>query len=105
MRSLVILALTAVVVTSATRVSTAPQNAVNAQTAPQPTSPRRAGLPAPAGSAAAETSLAALKQYCATCHSDRVKTGGVSFEGLTAESIPQHSEVLEKAVRKMRGRV
>ena len=31
--------------------------------------------------------------------------GGVSFEGLTAESIPQHSEVLEKAVRKMRGRV
>ena len=105
MRSLVILALTGVVVTSATRVSTAPQNAANSQTAPQPTSPRRAGPPGPAGSAAAETSLAALKRYCATCHSDRVKTGGVSFEGLTAESIPQHSEVLEKAVRKMRGRV
>jgi mono/diheme cytochrome c family protein len=49
--------------------------------------------------------LATLKQYCAGCHSDRVKAGGVSFEGLTAESIGQHADVFEKAVRKLRGRV
>jgi hypothetical protein len=49
--------------------------------------------------------LATVKQYCAGCHSDRVKAGGVSFEGLTPESIGQHADVFEKAVRKLRGRV
>jgi mono/diheme cytochrome c family protein len=49
--------------------------------------------------------LATVKQYCAGCHSDRLKAGGVSFEGLTPESIGQHADVFEKAVRKLRGRV
>src|SRR6478609_5231034 len=49
--------------------------------------------------------LATIKQYCATCHNDRTKAAGVSFEGLTAESIGQHADVFEKAVRKLRGRV
>jgi len=40
-----------------------------------------------------------------TCHNDRVKTGGVSFDGLTAEAVTQHADVFEKAVRKVRGRV
>src|SRR5688572_21021206 len=60
---------------------------------------------APARVADSEAPLATLKQYCATCHSDRTKTGGVSFEGITAGNIGQHAEVFEKAVRKMRGRV
>ena len=33
------------------------------------------------------------------------RAGGVSFEGLTPESIGQHADVFEKAVRKLRGRV
>jgi mono/diheme cytochrome c family protein len=49
--------------------------------------------------------LATVQQYCVSCHNDRVKTGGVSFQGITPESIGQHAEVFEKAVRKMRGRV
>jgi len=49
--------------------------------------------------------LATVKQYCAGCHSDRVKAGGVSLEGLTAEAIAQRGDVFEKAVRKLRGRV
>ena len=49
--------------------------------------------------------LATVKTYCATCHNDRVKTGGVSFDGLTAEGVVQHADVFEKAVRKVRGRV
>jgi len=49
--------------------------------------------------------LATVKQYCAGCHSDRLKSGGVSFEGLTADAIGQHADVFEKAVRKLRGRV
>ena len=49
--------------------------------------------------------LATIKQYCAGCHNDRAKLGGVSFDGLTPEAIGQHADVFEKAVRKLRGRV
>src|SRR4051812_46614656 len=54
---------------------------------------------------AAEIQLATIKQYCAGCHNDRAKTGGVSFDGITADSIGQKGEMFEKAVRKLRGRV
>ena len=57
---------------------------------------------APAGP---EQQLATIKQYCAGCHSDRAKMGGVSFEGITAASVEQHPDLFEKAVRKLRGRV
>ena len=46
-----------------------------------------------------------MKQYCATCHSDRAKAGGVSFQGVTAETVVTDAEVMEKAVRKLRARV
>ena len=46
-----------------------------------------------------------IKEYCAGCHSDKAKTGGVSFEGITAASIAKDPELFEKAVRKLRGRV
>src|SRR5262245_60499654 len=49
--------------------------------------------------------LATINQYCVACHNDRAKTGGVSFQGLTAESIGQRADVFEKAVRKLQGRV
>ncbi len=53
----------------------------------------------------ADVQLATIKQYCAGCHNDRAKVGGVSFDGLTASSIGPHAELFEKAVRKLRGRV
>src|SRR6185369_6630455 len=43
--------------------------------------------------------------YCVGCHNDRAKIGGVSFEGLGADTIGARGEVFEKAVRKLRGRV
>jgi len=52
-----------------------------------------------------DAQLATVKQYCAGCHSDKIKTGGVSFEGITAASIAQDPERFEKAVVKLRGRV
>src|SRR5687767_16003642 len=58
-----------------------------------------------ASRAGAEQPLATVKQYCAGCHNDRMKTAGVSFDGVTVESIGEHADVFEKAVRKMRGRV
>jgi mono/diheme cytochrome c family protein len=86
-RSTIVMALAGVVfVASLTRVSTAPQTAAAAQPS-------------------ADAQLATVKQYCVTCHNDRAKTGGVSFEGTTPESIGQHADVFEKAVRKLRGRV
>src|SRR6266436_5473525 len=51
------------------------------------------------------TQLATMQQYCVPCHNDRAKTAGVSFEGITPESVGQHADVFEKAVRKLRGRV
>src|SRR5437868_10179389 len=54
---------------------------------------------------AADIQLATIKQYCAGCHNDRAKTGGVSFDGITAASIAEHPDLFEKAVRKLRGRV
>src|SRR5262245_28484721 len=76
-----------VLVASLTRVSTAPQGSPAAQASD------------------AQAQIATVTQYCVTCHNDRAKVGGVSFEGLTADSIGQHTDVYEKAVRKLRGRV
>ena len=53
----------------------------------------------------ADAQLATFKQYCVTCHSDKLKTGGASFEGIAAASIGKDPELFEKAVRKLRGRV
>ncbi len=63
----------------------------------------QAVAPAPPTPDAAE--IAVMRQYCVGCHNDRMKTGGVSFEGLTADAIGQRADVLEKAVRKLRGRL
>jgi len=54
---------------------------------------------------AADVQLATMKQYCTGCHSDKLKTGGASFEGITAASIAKDPDLFEKAVRKLRGRV
>src|SRR4029077_2019102 len=55
--------------------------------------------------ASADAQLATVKQYCSGCHNDKAKTGGVSFEGITAASVAKDPELFEKAVRKLRGRV
>jgi mono/diheme cytochrome c family protein len=70
------------------------------------TSPSPSQAPAPSKAAdPAAAHLATVKQYCVGCHSDRAKTAGVTFEGMTAASIAQNPELYEKAVRKLRGRV
>jgi mono/diheme cytochrome c family protein len=62
-------------------------------------------MAAPAQQPTADAHLALMKDYCAGCHSDKAKTGGVTFEGITAASISKDPELFEKAVRKLRGRV
>ena len=43
-----------------------------------------------------------IDQYCVTCHSDRLKTGGLTLEQLDFDEIGANAEVLEKVVRKLR---
>lgn len=78
---------------------------------PRPFSAAQSAPTAPAARPAslvprdADAHLATVKQYCATCHNDRAKVAGLSFDGLTPDGIAQRPDVFEKAVRKMRGRV
>src|SRR5262249_29871372 len=69
----------------------------------------RAAEPPEAGAAPQATGstaqLETINQYCVGCHNDRGKAGGVSFQGLTPAGIGEHSDIFEKAVRKLRGRV
>ena len=71
-----------------------------------------AGLFAPALQAQdpAAAQLATVKQYCVTCHNDKAKTGGISFDAFAASTNPgatiaKDPDLFEKAVRKLRGRV
>src|SRR5262245_23021447 len=46
-----------------------------------------------------------LSTYCFTCHSTRVKSGGLALDGLNLQAPAQNAEVWEKALRKLRGRL
>jgi hypothetical protein len=45
---------------------------------------------------------ALVKQYCAGCHSDRGKAGGLSLAAFDAATAAQHGDVTEKMIRKLR---
>ena len=91
----------AVFVVSLANVFTAAPQAPSAPSAPQALKAPEA-LQAPSAPA---DQLATINQYCVSCHNDRTKTAGLSFQGITEASIGERAEVFEKAVRKMRGRV
>src|SRR4029079_11645134 len=58
---------------------------------------------APAGSSpAASSQRQFLDRYCATCHNDRLKTGGLSLERIDVSRPDMQPEVWEKVVRKLR---
>jgi mono/diheme cytochrome c family protein len=61
------------------------------------------GAAASSGGAARSSSDAALvKTYCAGCHNDRTKSGELSLEHADLANIPQHPELWEKVIRKVR---
>src|SRR4029434_6861211 len=43
-----------------------------------------------------------LKQYCITCHNERLKTAGLALDGVSLSDIPAGAEVWEKVIRKVR---
>ena len=75
----------------------------HSQRPPASTPARPSPVPAHAAtplSAAAQTEL--VTTYCATCHSDRAKAGGLSLAGFTAMKAQEQPEVVEKMIRKLR---
>ena len=70
-----------------------------------PAAPSQA--PAPAASHALSPALTARQQselvttYCATCHSERAKAGGLSLAGFDAMKAQEQPDVVEKMIRKM----
>jgi hypothetical protein len=43
-----------------------------------------------------------VKTYCATCHSEKSRTGGLSLEGADLADVPKGAETWEKVIRKVR---
>jgi hypothetical protein len=68
----------------------------------------QSSAPAPAAAASAPATPApkrsAVDQYCVTCHNQRLKTGGLSLEGLDATQPAVHADIWEKVVRKLQAR-
>ena len=43
-----------------------------------------------------------LDRYCVTCHSEKLRTGGLSLQSMDLSDIPKGAEVWEKVIRKVR---
>ena len=56
----------------------------------------------PPAPAAADRPFAA--RYCASCHNDRLKRGGLTLDAAAAQDVSQNPEVWEKVLRKIRAR-
>ena len=62
--------------------------------APQQATP--SPIPAPT------TQRPLLDKYCVTCHSDKLKTGGLSLQSADLAKVPENAEIWEKVIRKVR---
>src|SRR6266853_2560469 len=51
-----------------------------------------------------EPQWAVIQTYCFGCHNPGIRAGNLLLSELSADSVPQHPEIFEKAVRKLRGR-
>ncbi|HKE82242.1 MAG TPA: DUF1592 domain-containing protein [Vicinamibacterales bacterium] len=54
-------------------------------------------------STASTSTRALFDTYCVTCHNQRGKVAGVTLDTVDVNDVSKHAEVLEKAVRKLRG--
>src|SRR5947208_5557971 len=51
-----------------------------------------------------ESQWSTIQTYCFGCHNESVRAGNLFLNQLRAESVPEHPEIFEKVVRKLRGR-
>jgi len=62
----------------------------------------RSQAPASAGAQSADRETATVKQYCAVCHSERGKAGGLSLASFDVSGAAEHAPIAEKMIRKLR---
>src|SRR5688572_24238713 len=67
-------------------------------TAPQATAPGTTATTAAAGAVAPQ---AVLDRYCATCHSDRTRAGGLALEKRRVSDAAGDPQIWEKVIRKV----
>jgi hypothetical protein len=67
-----------------------------------PSAAAQAPRPAVSHDAAVDPDTQLVKQYCATCHNDRGKAGGLSLASFDATAVTDHAELGEKMIRKLR---
>lgn len=60
-----------------------------------------AGEPSPTAPSPA-TVRATIDRYCVSCHSDRLRTAGLSLQSADVGDVPRHAEVWEKVAGKLR---
>jgi mono/diheme cytochrome c family protein len=56
------------------------------------------------GPVAAASQAAVLKQYCITCHNDRLRTGNLALDSIDLANLSANADTWEKVVRKLRTR-
>ena len=56
----------------------------------------------PSGAASPQRAL--VNQYCVSCHSDKLKAGGLALENLNIDNVAQNPEVWEKVLHKLNAR-
>ena len=56
------------------------------------------------GPVAAASQAAVIKQYCITCHNDRLRTGNLALDSIDLANLSANADTWEKVVRKLRTR-
>jgi cytochrome c551/c552 len=85
------------------RSAPAPSAPAPARMQTTPAAPKPAAAHAPAAAALTESEQTALvRQYCAGCHSQRGKAGGLSLADFDAAHLDSKTQVAEKMIRKLR---
>ena len=98
------------VAVAATVLLSAAEQAAEGGRAQSPAAPPKGALAGPStklGPAAStamspESQNQLIAQYCATCHSERGKAGGLTLAGFDTANVEQHPDVAEKMIRKLR---
>jgi hypothetical protein len=78
-----------------------------------PAKPTMSALPGPSATPSGQTGQAGtaapstpdpsiVDKYCVGCHNDRLKTGGLSLQGLPLSDVAGHAQVWERVIRKVR---
>src|SRR5215207_10182695 len=62
----------------------------------------QAPLPAPSSASASSAHERVLGSYCVTCHNERLRTGGLSFDRFDMSDVGGQADVWEKVLLKLR---